>query len=188
MHDGINADPMTEQINQWLAAHRTELVDRYHQTLKANLFTNRPDMRPTLVGRIATAEAESLLAFFQAALPATAIARGIQLCRSGLGEESVLRLGQVTRQFCLHYLPEEFRFRALELAEAYHSGIIQGFIQDRKALTLEEQERIRSALQRTLSRYAVQMEVAADVARAATSILDLNELLQTTVGPDPRAL
>jgi signal transduction histidine kinase/DNA-binding response OmpR family regulator len=175
------ADPVREQINQWLAAHRVDLVDQYHAALKANLFTNRPEVRPAMMGRIATAEAETLLGFFEADLPATAVARGIQLCRSGLGEESVLRLGQVTRQFCLHYLPEDLRFPALEIAEAYHSGIIQGFIQDRKALTLEEQERIRSALQRTLSRYAVQMEVAADIARATTSILDLNELFQTAV-------
>jgi signal transduction histidine kinase/CheY-like chemotaxis protein len=179
MQERMDVDPAIEEINQWLAAHRQELVGRYHQALKATLFTNRPEVRPAVLGRLAAAEAEALLTFFQQPLHAAAIQRGIDLCRSGLGEESVLRLGQVARQFCLHYLPEEFRFAALEIAEAYHSAAMQGFIQNRKALTLEEQERIRSALQRTLSRYAVQMEVAADVARATTSILDLNELLQT---------
>jgi signal transduction histidine kinase/DNA-binding response OmpR family regulator len=175
-----DAGTPVERINRWLADHRAELIDRYHQALKATLFTNRPEVRPGVLRRIAAGEAAALLAFFESARADEALKQGISLCRAGLGEESILRLGQVARQFCLHQLPEDLRFAALEIAEAYHNAVMQGFIQDRRALTLEEQERIRSALQRTLSRYAIQMEVAADVAQAATSILDLDELLQTT--------
>src|SRR6266508_335214 len=174
------AGPTLEPIKQRMDADRADLVNQYHQALREVLFTNRQEVRPSILGRIASAEAEALLTFFQRPFHATALERGEQLCRIGLSEESVLRVGQITRRFCLNRLPEDLRFLALEAVEAYHSAVIRGFIRERKTITLEEQERIRSALQRTLSRYAVQMEVAADVARAATSILDLNELLQTT--------
>jgi signal transduction histidine kinase len=173
--------PALEPITQWMEHNRDDLVKQYHQALRETLFTNRREVRPSILGRIASAEAEALLAFFLRPSPTVAQERGEQLCRIGLSEETVLRLGQITRRFCLDHLPEDHRFLALEAVEAYHSAVIAGFISKRNTITLEEQERIRSALQRTLSRYAVQMEVAADVARAATSILDLNELLQTTV-------
>jgi signal transduction histidine kinase len=173
--------PRLEPIKQRLDVDRADLINQYHQALREALFTHRREVRPSILGRIASAEAEALLTFFQHPDPAAALERGEQLCRIGLSGESVLRLGQITRRFCLDHLPEDLHFLALETVEAYHSAVIQGYIHERKTITLEEQERIRSALQRTLSRYAVQMEVAADVARAATSILDLNQLLQTTV-------
>jgi signal transduction histidine kinase/CheY-like chemotaxis protein len=181
MQRSFNSDASLEQIGGWLAAHRADLAAQYQQILREALFTNRPEIRPSLLGRIASAEAESLLSFFLCPQPAIAVERGISLCRSGLGETSVLHLGRVARHFCLKHLQDDRCLAALETIEAYYSAVMQGFIQDLKAITLEEQERIRSALQRTLSRYAVQMEVAADIARAATSILDLTELLQTAV-------
>jgi signal transduction histidine kinase len=171
---------MLEPIIQQIDRDRADLVNQYHQALREALFTNCREVRPSILGRIASDEAEAVHTFFQHLDPAVALQRGEQLCRLGLSEESIFRLSQITRRFCLNHLQEDLRFLALETIEAYHSAIIQGFIHESKAVTLAEQERIRSALQRTLSRYAVQMEVAADVARAATSILDLNELLQTT--------
>jgi signal transduction histidine kinase len=173
------SDVPLDAMKGWIEREREQLIGEYVRALRAILFTNRPEIRPALLSRIAAAEVEALIAYCAATDSTAAIARGKELCRSGLGEESVLRLGQVTRRFCL-YLPEDLRIAALEMVEAYHSAIMQGFIQSHKALILEEQERIRSALQRTLSRYAIQMTVASNVARAATSILDLNELLQTT--------
>jgi signal transduction histidine kinase/DNA-binding response OmpR family regulator len=181
MDRSLHGDISLEQIGRWLAERRAELTAQYQQTLREALFTNRPEIRPALLGRIAAAEAEALLGFFDRPEPITAVERGISLCRSGLGEVSVLQLGRVARHFCLRYLQGDSCLAALDTIETYYSAVMQGFIHALKAITLEEQERIRSALQRTLSRYAVQMEVAADIARAATSILDLGELLQTAV-------
>jgi signal transduction histidine kinase/CheY-like chemotaxis protein len=181
MERSSHGEISVEQIGQWLAAHRADLVAQYQQTLREALFTNRPEIRPSMLGRIASAEAEALLGFFLHPEHAVAVERGVALCRSGLGESSVLHLGRVARHFCLKHLQGDRCFVALDAIETYYSAVMQGFIQALKAITLEEQERIRSALQRTLSRYAVQMEVAADIARAATSILDLTELFQTAV-------
>jgi PAS domain S-box-containing protein len=114
-------------------------------------------------------------------MPSAATERGASLCEIGLSEQAVLRLGQTTRQFLLTRLENNLITPALETIDAYHHAVVQGFMQSREKVILNEQERIRSALQRTLSRYTVQMEVAAGVAGATTSILDLSALLQTAV-------
>lgn len=175
----LSSTPPTHQIRAWLLANHSELQSRYVQALRTILFTNRPEIRPSVLTRIAQTEVDALLAFIDTVDAEVPIVHGQQLCRSGLSEESVLQLGQTTRRVCL-VMPEELRLPALEVVEGYHSLVMRGFIQRHKTLILEEQERIRSALQRTLSRNAVQMTLAANVARAATSILDLNELLQST--------
>ncbi|HEY4581046.1 MAG TPA: ATP-binding protein, partial [Candidatus Acidoferrales bacterium] len=84
------------------------------------------------------------------------------------------------RQYVLRHLQNTAAFGALETIDAYYRAVIHGFLQTREKIILSEQERIRSALQRTLGRYTVQMEVAAGVASAATSILDLGTLLKTS--------
>jgi signal transduction histidine kinase len=134
-----------------------------------------------MLRQIAQEEAGALLHFFDSPQPSVAMDRGRRLCRIGLSEEAILHLGQTTRRFILTHFGDELRFPVLEITENYHGAVIRGFLQTYRAIMLEEQERIRSALQRTLNRYTVQMEVAAEVAGATTSILDLNTLLQTSV-------
>lgn len=175
----LAATTMRDELQQWLREQRGLLEQNYLQVLRELLFTNRPEVRPPLLRNIAATEVHTLLCFAASAQTHLATDRGQELCKLGLSEESVLRLGQATRHFCMQ-LAGDLRMPLLEVIEAYHQGLMQGFIRSHKSLILEEQERIRSALQRTLSRYAVQMEVAADVARAATSILDMHALLQTT--------
>src|SRR5689334_24385501 len=99
---------LLEEIKLWIERERDQLAGEYVRALRAILFTNRPEIRPALLGRIAAAEIDALLAYCATIDNAAAITRGKELCRSGLGEESVLRLGQVTRRFCL-FLPDELR-------------------------------------------------------------------------------
>jgi signal transduction histidine kinase/CheY-like chemotaxis protein/putative methionine-R-sulfoxide reductase with GAF domain len=163
------------------ADHGASLRALYHKTLRAMMFSNRPEFRPNSVNKIAADEVDALMAFLDHSDTTAAVEHGRQLCHTGLSEESLLRLGQVTRRFCLSNVAPEQHIDVLDAVDTYYNGVIRGFTAAQRVLLLEEQERIRSALQRTNIRYAVQMEVAADVARAATSILDLNELLQTAV-------
>ena len=103
------------------------------------------------------------------------------MCTIGLSEQAILRLGQVTRRFFLDHLENHLAVSALEIGDLYHANVLQGFLQRREQIILSEQERIRSALQKTLNRYTIQMEVAASVAAATTSILDLDRLLASAV-------
>lgn len=167
------------QISEWLSTHQAQLQQLYLHKLRNIMFTNRPELRPTMLRGIVQEEVRQLLQYCDKPDNESARERGRHLSRHGLGDQSMLMLGQATRQF-LQDLPAELRLAGLTLVEDYHSAMLQGFILEQRQLILEEQERIRSALQRTLSRYAVQITLAANLARAATSILDLQTLLQST--------
>ena len=166
-----------ERLTQILETDRAGLIAQYQRALRETLFTNRSEVRPAMLGRIAGDEADALLNFLQQPLPPAAFARGEQLCAIGLSEQAILRLGQVTRRFFLDHLENQLAVPALDSSELYHQNVLQGFLRRREQIILSEQERIRSALQKTLGRYTIQLEVAASVAAATTSILDLDRLL-----------
>jgi diguanylate cyclase (GGDEF)-like protein len=169
------------QLHEWIQAHHDGLGRSIYRVLREKLFSNRPELRPSLLGQLAADEATALQTFLIHPDVSTALERGGQLCRLGLGEESLLAIGQAARAFFLNTAPPDLWAQANQTTETYYNNVIRGFMAAYTAQTLEEQERIRSALQRTLSRYMVQMAVAADIARAATSILNLDEVLQTAV-------
>ncbi len=169
-----------QQVQAQLAERRAELANLYFQALRETLFTSRTELRPARLKSIASDEAEVVLKFFQAPEQAQAGQHGVELCRLGLGDEAVLRLGQVTRRFCHTHLDHDLLLAALEMVEAYHSALMQGYAQEREAITLAEQERIRAALQRTLVQATRQMETAAQIAQAATSNPNLEDLLSTS--------
>ena len=168
-------------IEQQLATRREELVAQLRAALEATLFSHRATIRPAHLRRIAAAEAEAFLAFLKDKDAAAAHDQGAQRAKEGLGEPGVLRLGTILRQFCLTHLDGDRLPAGLAAAEAYSSAFLEGFMAAREAIVLDEQERIRSALQRALGRYTIQLQTAAEVAQAASSILDLNELLRTAV-------
>lgn len=167
------------ELSTWFTSQSSILSAQIQAALRATMFTNRFEMRPAQFGRIAAEEARLLCEFVVQPTQTTGKTRGEQLCRMGLGEEALLAALQATHRFIRTHAPAELQVAALEVVDNYHSGLIRGFMAAHTSLTLEEQERIRSAIQRTVSRYAVQMAVAAEVASAATSILDLDQLLQT---------
>jgi signal transduction histidine kinase len=164
-----------------LAAQRDDLAKRLQLVLRETLFISRAYVRPADLRRIALAEADAYLDFLQQADDTAATARGAHLCQMGLGEQTVLHMGQALRLFCHIHLDADLFLPGMETVDAYHSSLVQGFIQEQKTLILEEQERIRSALQRAISRHTLQMEAAAAVTHATTSILELKELLTTSV-------
>ncbi len=176
-----SVEHLPEHLQSWLTTNRASLVAQYQRALRETLFTSRSEVRPAMLGRIAGDEVDKVLAFLRQPLPATAIERGESLSSLGLSEQAILRLAQVTRRFFLDHLENHLAVSTLELIDLYHESVLQGFLKRREQIILGEQERIRSALQRTLNRYTIQMEVAAGVASATTSILELDRLLASAV-------
>jgi PAS domain S-box-containing protein len=170
-----------ENLLQKLASDRADLVDLYQQTLRERIFTNRAELHPNQLGPLAAGEAEALLHFLTFPDREKALQHGADLCEVGLSEESVLSLAQASRHFFLSKTSIEPIVPALQQIDEYHHAVIQGFMVRREQVILNEQERTRSALQRTLGRYSLQMEVAASLAGATTSILDLDVLVTTAV-------
>jgi two-component sensor histidine kinase/GAF domain-containing protein len=177
----VNEDHLRARIYQQLEARRGDLVSAYHQALNETVFNSRSRIRPAMLARIASDEVNALLSFTSAAQSTIPLERGWQLCDLGLGEESVFRLGQAARQQCLSSFDDSLLASTLETIDEYQSALMHAFLQRREEVLLQEQEQIRSALEKTLGRYTMQMELAAQVAKATTSILDLDKLLETTV-------
>jgi hypothetical protein len=143
----------TEQLMDLLAqrvqANCSDLGGGYQRVLRESLFLNRAEVRPNMIKGIASDEVEALLGFLQQ--PAFSGAeRGAQLYQTGLGEQVVLRLIQVTRQFFLPYLENGQIAPMLELVDAYQETVIQGYIKALEKDIFAEQERTFKALQRTI--------------------------------------
>ena len=168
------------QVEQRLALHRDELVEWLQDALKATLFSHRPSIRPFL-GQIAAEEAEAFLAFLKREDITAARAQGVRQAEEGLGTQGLLRMRTTLRRFCHTYLEDNVLDAALSATEAYTGAFLEGFLEAQETIVLEEQERIRAAMQRTLTRFTLQLQTVAQIARAASSILDLDELLNTSV-------
>ncbi len=122
----------TEQLIALLAQRvddlRADLVGRYFDVLRESLFSNRAEVRPSTLKSVAADEVEALLHFFRQ--PGfSAIERGKQLHQAGFNAGTVLRLGQVTRQFLLNHSDNGQIAPSLEIVDAYETGIVEGFIQ-----------------------------------------------------------
>lgn len=175
------ATPIIATLTQRLESDHTGLVDLYKRTLRGRIFTNRAEIRPAMLNKIAVEEADALFNYLSLPDNDLAVRRGAELCEIGLSEQSLLGLGESCRQFFLAHLNNQEIVPALEAIDAYNHAMIRGYVDNREKVILNEQERIRSALQRTLSRYSLQMEVAASLAGATTSILNLDTLVFTAV-------
>ena len=168
------------EIEQRLAIHREELVEQLREALEATLFSHRPFTR-SLLKQIAAQEADAFLAFLKHRNAAADHAEGASQAKAGLGVQGVLHMRATLRQFCHAHLEGEILRTALSAADAHTDALLGGFIEAREAIVLDEQEQIRAALQRSLGRYTLQLQTVAEIARAASSIIDLDEMLNTSV-------
>jgi hypothetical protein len=139
---------LMDLLAQRVEVNRTDLVDRYLGVLRDALFSNRAEVRPSVLKSIAADEAVVLLHFLRQA-GFSPVERGEQLHRTGFNAGAILRLGQVTRQFLLNHLENHQIAPMLEIVDTYQVAIIEGFVQSIDKTNLIELERTRSALQRS---------------------------------------
>ena len=170
-----------ERVSAQLDTNRDELLEQYRQTFKETLFENRSQIRPAILPSTAAREVETLIDYFRRPSPEIARERGVQLCQIGFSEKTLLRLGSTSRQFFLMHLANELFPVALITMDDYQAALLHGFIQTRENAILNEQEKIRHALLKSLNRYTIQMELASGVALAINSVFNLDDLLNTTV-------
>ena len=164
-----------------LANERDDLISRLVWTLSHALFESRAFLRPVDLQRLASDEADAFLVYLSSQDSTIANKRGGKLCRVGVSFQAVQAFGHQMREFCQTYCNNTIEQNVRALIEDYHSELLLGFVNERERTILEEQEHIRSALQHTLHQYNVQIETAAEVARATVSTLDLDVLLKTAV-------
>ena len=150
MEDTDSAQPeeLRKLLAQRVEAQRADLVPRYFVVLRESLFSNRAEVRPSILKGIATDEAEALLNFLRQSNFSGA-ERGERLHQAGFNAGAILKLGQVTRQFLLNHLENRQIAPMLVLVDVYQEAIIEGFVQSIDKEKLIELERVRNALQRS---------------------------------------
>ena len=140
-------EQLRELLAQRVEAQRAELTARYLAVLRESLFSNRAEVRPSILKGVASDEAAALLNFLRQS-GFSGAERGEQLHQAGFNAGAILKLGQVTRQFLLNHLENSQIAPMLVLVDVYQEAIIEGFVQSIDKEKLIELERVRNALQR----------------------------------------
>ena len=171
----------TEDSAPGLVTHREKLANWLWEDLRSTLFLNRSSVRPARLKQIAASEVDAFLSYLENNDATAVVVHGAEWAWEGLGEQAVLRMGATLRRFCHAHLEGESRQDTLLSTDGYAGALLEGYIVACGAIVLAEQERIRAALQRALSRFTVQLQTAAEVAHAASSVLDPDRLLASSV-------
>src|SRR5437870_3778976 len=114
----VSPQPLSEPLQRFIDGIRFDLIDGYQRMLREGMFANRSELRPSLLGRMAEAEAGALIQFFGQPNLAVAEEHGTALCQSGLNEQSVLRMGQFTRQLLVARLDGQQLMTVLNVHDA----------------------------------------------------------------------
>lgn len=146
----ITNSEKTEQLMGLLAqrveVNRADLVGRHLGVLRESLFSNRAELRPNMLKKIAADETEALLHFLRRS-GFSGAERGEQLHRTGFNAGAILKLSQVTRQFLLHHLENHQIAPMLDIVHDYQEAVIQGFVKSLEKDLRTEVERTRRAVQ-----------------------------------------
>jgi uncharacterized protein YihD (DUF1040 family) len=140
-------EQLVNLLAQRVENNRADLVDRYFSVLRESLFSNRAELRPNMLKKIAEDEADGLLHFLRQS-GFSGAERGEQLHVAGFNAGAILRLSQVTRQFLLNHLEDHQIAPMLDTVHAYQEAVIQGFVKSLEKDFHTEVERTRRAVQR----------------------------------------
>jgi len=163
----VLTDQLADLLTQRVEDNRADLLNRYRQSLQENLFSNRSEVRPRELVHVATEEVDTLIRSFPH-LFESGRERGTQLCQIGFSDQTILSLGQATRQFFLTHFTGTESAQVLNIVDLYQNGVLQGYFQARERIILAEQERIRGALQVAVGRYTVEIKEVHEIAKKAS--------------------
>ncbi|MEI2688853.1 MAG: GAF domain-containing protein [Anaerolineae bacterium] len=174
-------DAIKLTASEAVEAHIAELTALLLGNLRDALFSSRAFLRPADLRPVVDGQVDAFLAYLRTGDDDAAQRHGAHLCGSGVGDLALVRVGHILHRFGTLHMAEAVRPGYHEQVEEYQCHVIRGYIAQRSADILGEQERIRSALQQNLRRYTLQLETAAELARTTISSLELGALLTTSV-------
>lgn len=122
----------------------------------------------------AVTEWEAWMTYLRDPVQSLAHVRGVFWAERASAMPVALSLGQTLRRFVRETSGDAAWADLLAATDAYYEAWTRAFVQAYEAAHLQR-------LEERAGRYAARLRVAAEVSRAATSILDLNELLSTSV-------
>lgn len=144
----LNSQLYLFNLAQQVEGHRQVLITRCLDSLRACIFTNRPEFHPRRLPLIVEREVDVLLRYIKGEIP-TGREHGIELCRSGLSKDSLFGLLNINREFFTTYMVGDLS--AMLIAAQYRADVLEGFYEAKEAIILSEQDTIRHAFQTALS-------------------------------------
>lgn len=168
---------LAQSLADALADRQNQLTRVLEKRLRQDAFDNRSQLHIARLRQISVDEIEALKTFAQDQDLNQARQHGQKLCQQGLSSTSLLHMSQTIRTFCLDNFSQDLQVYAVKLVDNFYNSVSQAFTQLRETQILDDQEQLRQALEHSLSDYMLQMQVAAEVAAIATSLLNLDELL-----------
>ena len=122
------------------------LVEELTLALQATLFSCTGRITPRRVKQIAQEMAQAFLQFAQKEDPAAVRAYGQQLAQEGIGHRAALSLSEAVRRACWESANPGLQL--LPASGRYVGALLEGYMVEREALLLQEQERTRQAAER----------------------------------------
>jgi PAS domain S-box-containing protein len=164
-----------------LRERQDELVDRLHGTLMELIYQYRSYLRPSQLRQLAFEQGQVVLEYLETGDKSVVTAFANSNAAQGLGIEGQLRILDSLRSFCEGTTLTCDGVTRNEMINAYVGIHLGAFISTREAIILQEQERIRAAMQRSLSHNNLWLQTAAEISKVATSTLNLPRLLDDSV-------
>jgi signal transduction histidine kinase len=162
----IQALQLADLLAHRVKVNRADLIGLYRRSLQEDLFSNRTEVHPRELAQIAVEEVEALLSYLgDPTFPV--VEHGDKFCKKGLSEQTLLGLVRTTRHFFLSHFTGDDVVETLNIIGRYQNGLVRGFIKAREQMILEEQERIRGALQVAIGRYTVEIKEVQQIAQRA---------------------
>lgn len=163
-----------------LELNKEALVDQIYQTLLDMIYEHRSFLRPNRMRVLAVSEVESLIVFLRTGQTDIIDQFVPGRVKEGLGLSGVLRILDVMREFCREVSSDGYTDIAKSINN-YANAYLQAFTRSSESVILEEQERIRAAMQRSLNHNNLWLQTAAEVSRVATSTLNEGKLLSDSM-------
>ncbi|MBL8131279.1 MAG: PAS domain S-box protein [Anaerolineae bacterium] len=174
-------EPGARPIAERVSRRRDELMTRLHSSLADLLFSHRSYLRPAQIRAIAGTELDAVIAFLENGNLEDVRKFAGQRANEGLDVQAILRILNLLREFCSETLSAEQVALTNQMLNEYMQTYLVAFIDTRDVNILAEQERIRAAIQRSLTHNNRWLQTAAAVSHAATSTLNLRILLNNSV-------
>jgi PAS domain S-box-containing protein len=174
-------EPTTMQLVDVIAPMRDEVINRLRSSLQDLLFTHRSYLRPAQIRQMAGAELDMVLAYLEHGDEEAVKSFASQRANTGMDVRAILRVMTTLTQFCNETMSGEQAIQANQMLSTYMQVYMVAFVEARDTNILAEQERIRAAIQRSLSYNNRWLQTAAAVSHAATSTLNLRILLNNSV-------
>ncbi|MBX3065258.1 MAG: PAS domain S-box protein [Anaerolineae bacterium] len=160
---------------------RDSLVQSIQKRLTNMLYEHRSYLRLSAIKGLANAEVDCFDVYLHGADDEILRQHACKRAEEGLSVQALLCILTSIDEFLhLKAVGDELQ----DVVQSFHSYMttyMGTFVEWREGIILREQERIRAALQGSLSRHTLWLQTASDVSREATSTLDLKQLIRVSV-------